>query len=127
MSSPNSIAPSTNNNPATNCSTPPSPSSLPPGALDLAAKLFDLARAGSTATLSQYLAAGVPKNFTNASGDTLLMLAAYHGNAETTKMLLDAGADPNVLNGRGQSVIAGAVFKGSRAGASERDGLCAHV
>lgn len=41
------------------------------------------------------------------------MLAAYHGHAETTKMLLDKGADPNVLNDRGQSPIAGAVFKGS--------------
>ena len=89
-----------------------SPSALPPAALDLAAKLFDLARTGETATLSHYLSAGVPKNLTNASGDTLLMLASYHGNVETTKMLLEKGADPNVLNGRGQSVIAGAVFKG---------------
>lgn len=40
------------------------------------------------------------------------MLAAYHGNVETTKMLLEEGADPNILNGKGQSVIAGAVFKG---------------
>lgn len=40
------------------------------------------------------------------------MLAAYHGNVETVKMLLEAGSDPNVLNGRGQSPIAGAVFKG---------------
>jgi ankyrin repeat protein len=102
--------------PATNGETlehaPQSPSSLPPAALDLAAKLFDLARTGQTATLSQYLTAGVPKNLTNSSGDTLLMLASYHGNVETTKMLLEKGADPNVLNGRGQSVIAGAVFKG---------------
>jgi ankyrin repeat protein len=91
---------------------PQSPENLPPAALDLAAKLFDLARNGDTATLSAYMSAGVPKNLTNASGDTLLMLAAYHGNAETTKSLLDAGADPNVLNARGQSPIAGAVFKG---------------
>lgn len=88
------------------------PSNLPPAALDLAAKLFDLARAGETATLQQYVTAGIPKNLTNASGDTLLMLASYHGHAETAKMLLDAGADANVLNARGQSPIAGAVFKG---------------
>lgn len=56
---------------------------------------------------------GIPPNLTNHKGDTLLMLAAYHGHAETTKMLLDKGADPNVLNDRGQSPIAGAVFKGS--------------
>lgn len=89
-----------------------SPSELPPAALDLAARLFDLARSGDTSTLSQYVSAGIPKNLTNASGDTLLMLASYHGNAETAKMLLDSGADANVLNGRGQSPIAGAVFKG---------------
>lgn len=40
------------------------------------------------------------------------MLAAYHGHADTVKMLLEKGADPNVLNDRGQSPIAGAVFKG---------------
>ncbi|KAG9191171.1 hypothetical protein G6011_09259 [Alternaria panax] len=88
------------------------PSELPPAALDLAARLFDLARSGDTSTLSQYVSAGIPKNLTNASGDTLLMLASYHGKAETAKMLLDSGADANVLNGRGQSPIAGAVFKG---------------
>ena len=88
------------------------PSELPPAALDLAARLFDLARSGDTSTLSQYVSAGIPKNLTNASGDTLLMLASYHGNPETAKMLLDSGADANVLNGRGQSPIAGAVFKG---------------
>lgn len=89
-----------------------STSTLPPAALDLAAKLFDLARSGDTSTLAQYISAGVPKNLTNASGDTLLMLSAYHGHADTAKMLLDNGADPNVLNGRGQSPVAGAVFKG---------------
>ena len=93
-------------------SAPRSAEELPPAALDLAAKLFDLARNGDTSTLTTYLQAGVPKNLTNASGDTLLMLASYHGHAETAKALLDAGADPNVLNGRGQSPIAGAVFKG---------------
>ena len=90
----------------------PSPSSLPPAALDLAAKLFDLARNGETTTLQQYVGAGIPKNLTNSSGDTLLMLASYHGHAETARMLVNNGADANVLNGRGQSPIAGAVFKG---------------
>lgn len=97
----------------TNPSRPPqSVADLPPAALDLAAKLFDLARSGTTPTLHHYLTAGIPPNLTNATGDTLLMLAAYHGHAATTQMLLDCGADPNVLNGRGQSPLAGAVFKG---------------
>ncbi|KAF2230893.1 ankyrin [Viridothelium virens] len=92
---------------------PQSTSSLPPEALDLATRLFDFARAGSTADLLQYLTAGIPPNLTNSKGDTLLMLAAYHGHAETVKMLLEKGADPNTLNDRGQSPLAGAVFKGS--------------
>lgn len=87
-------------------------SSLPPAALDLAAKLFDLARTGALPALHEYLSAGIPPNLTNATGDTLLMLASYHGHADTVQMLVDAGADVNVLNARGQSPIAGAVFKG---------------
>lgn len=108
------VTASTSASAATDTASQPAanPASLPPAALDLAAKLFDLARAGDTPTLQQYVSAGIPKNLTNASGDTLLMLASYHGHAETAKMLLDVGADANVLNGRGQSPIAGAVFKG---------------
>lgn len=89
-----------------------SASQLPPEALDLAAKLFDFAREGDTASLTQYLSAGIPSNLTNHKGDTLLMLAAYHGHAETVQMLAEKGADVNAINDRGQSPIAGAVFKG---------------
>lgn len=91
----------------------PSASSLPPEALDLATKLFDFAREGKTAELDRYLSAGVPVNLTNHKGDTLLMLASYHGHVETVRLLLRKGADTEVLNERGQSPIAGAVFKGS--------------
>ncbi|KAF2198631.1 ankyrin, partial [Delitschia confertaspora ATCC 74209] len=91
---------------------PPTPADLPPAALDLATKLFNLARQGQTPLLSAYLTAGIPPNLTNSTGDTLLMLAAYHGHASTVSMLLSQGADPNVLNDRGQSPLAGAVFKG---------------
>ncbi|KAK8167605.1 ankyrin repeat-containing domain protein, partial [Phyllosticta citribraziliensis] len=89
-----------------------STSDLPPAALDLAAKLFDLARAGDAATLSAYLSAGVPANLTNHAGDTLVMLAAYHGRDAAVRALLQCGADANTINGRGQSPLAGAVFKG---------------
>ncbi|KAK7545311.1 ankyrin repeat-containing domain protein [Phyllosticta citricarpa] len=113
---PDAQAPSTaNNNTTTSDSTtgtPRSTAELPPAALDLAAKLFDLARAGDTATLSAYLRAGIPPNLTNHSGDTLLMLAAYHGRNEVVRALLERGADANTINGRGQSPLAGAVFKG---------------
>lgn len=88
-------------------------SDLPPAALELATKLFDFAREGKTSELSQYVSAGIPPNLTNHKGDTLLMLAAYHGHAETVRMLLEKGADSNSLNDRGQSPLAGAVFKAS--------------
>lgn len=90
--------------------------------------MFDLARAGD-ATLIDYLAAGLPPNLTNNRGDTLLMLASYHGHADLVRrMLIESQQppaasdgqtrgwrgkpDPNQLNGRGQSIVAGAVFKG---------------
>ncbi|KAF2208473.1 hypothetical protein CERZMDRAFT_20296, partial [Cercospora zeae-maydis SCOH1-5] len=87
-------------------------SSLPPEALALATQLFDHARTGQTTTLSQYISHGIPVNLTNYKGDTLLMLAAYHGHLETVRMLVEKGADIDVLNDRGQSIVAGAVFKG---------------
>jgi ankyrin repeat protein len=52
---------------------------------------------GSTATLAACVEAGVQVNLAHQKGDTLLMLAAYHGHAETVSMLLDKGAD---LTGR---------------------------
>ncbi|WP_285760162.1 ankyrin repeat domain-containing protein [Nocardiopsis ansamitocini] len=77
--------------------------------------IFDLARTGATDSLADYLAAGVPANLTNDSGDSLVMLAAYHGHAQTVERLAAHGADVNRLNDRGQSPLAGAVFKGEDA------------
>lgn len=84
--------------------------------------MFDLARQGDS-TLITYLQAGLPPNLTNNRGDTLLMLASYHGHASLVSEILslspqdvriprEHGADPNQLNGKGQSIVAGAVFKG---------------
>lgn len=73
--------------------------------------VFDMARTGDTARLAAYVDAGVPVDIANDKGDSLLMLAAYHGHVSAVRMLLEHGADPNVLNGRGQSPLAGAVFK----------------
>jgi hypothetical protein len=80
--------------------------------VELATRLFGMAREGETATLAAYLDAGVPVNLANEQGDTLLMLAAYHGHPATVGALIERGADVNRLNGRGQSPLAGAVFKG---------------
>ncbi|GAA2387422.1 ankyrin repeat domain-containing protein [Streptomyces glaucosporus] len=82
-----------------------------PEVLQLAAKVFDLARDGDTDTLAAYVDAGVPVNLTNDKGDSLLMLAAYYGRTPTVRALLDRGADPDRINDRGQSPLAGAVFK----------------
>ncbi|WP_258073770.1 ankyrin repeat domain-containing protein [Arthrobacter sp. Y81] len=80
--------------------------------LALAHALFDAARQGDAALLGSYLDAGAPANMTNASGDSLLMLAAYHGHAPAVQLLLRHGADANAVNDRGQTPLAGAAFKG---------------
>jgi uncharacterized protein len=79
---------------------------------EFATKIFDLARAGDAEALAAYVDAGVPANLTNDSGDTLVMLAAYHGHAPAVRALLERGADPGRPNDRGQTPLAGAVFKG---------------
>ena len=73
---------------------------------------FDFARAGDTKRLLAYVEHGVPVNLTDATGNTLLMLAAYHGHAKTVRELVALGADPDRTNDRGQSPLAGAIFKG---------------
>ncbi|MEV0012442.1 ankyrin repeat domain-containing protein [Streptomyces sp. NPDC051840] len=85
-----------------------------PEVVELATKVFDLARSGDTDTLAAYVDAGVPANLTNDRGDSLLMLAAYHGHAEAVTALAGRGADPGRANDRGQTPLAGAVFKGER-------------
>ncbi|HEY5248742.1 MAG TPA: ankyrin repeat domain-containing protein [Dermatophilaceae bacterium] len=73
---------------------------------------FDHARAGDTESLQAYVEHGVSANLTDATGNTLLMLAAYQGHAKTVSALVDLGADPDRTNDRGQSPLAGAIFKG---------------
>jgi uncharacterized protein len=76
-----------------------------------ATRLFGLAREGVTERLVAYVDAGVDPNLANHKGDSLVMLAAYHGHAATVAALLQRGADPNRPNDRGQTPLAGAVFK----------------
>ncbi|MFF0487719.1 ankyrin repeat domain-containing protein [Nocardia sp. NPDC004068] len=83
-----------------------------PEAVELASRMFEAARAGDAATVGAYLDAGVPVNLTNERGDTLVMLAAYHGRLAALRTLLDRGADPDRANDRGQTPLAGAIFKG---------------
>lgn len=83
-----------------------------PEVVQLAGQVFDLARQGGTDTLAAYVDAGVPVNLSNDRGDTLIMLAAYHGHPDAVSALLSRGADPDRVNDRGQTPLAGAVFKG---------------
>jgi len=95
--------------------TPPpsSPSDLPPEALALATRLFEAARQGQTDIFEQVLQRSERiANLTNEKGDSLIMLASYHGRLPLTKLLLSSNADPNRLNERQQSPLAGAIFKG---------------
>lgn len=91
----------------------PTPTPVDEDVIELAGRVFDLAREGATDELAQYLDAGVPANLTNAKGDTLLVLAAYQGRATTVAELLAHGADHARVNDRGQTALAAAVFRQS--------------
>ncbi|MFK5634389.1 MULTISPECIES: ankyrin repeat domain-containing protein [unclassified Ornithinimicrobium] len=92
----------------------PAPPPEPPAqeTVDLAHALFDLARAGRAEQLAAYVDAGAPVDLADPAGNTLLMLAAYHGHPDLVRELARRGADVDRLNDRGQSPLAGAVFKG---------------
>jgi ankyrin repeat protein len=61
------------------------------------------ARAGDAAALEVLLDRGVPADVRTEAGDSLLMLAAYHGHQGAVRLLLQRGADPELRNDRGQS------------------------
>ncbi|GAA2737997.1 ankyrin repeat domain-containing protein [Pedococcus aerophilus] len=88
------------------------PTTPAPELVEVAHACFDFARHGDTPRLLAYVAAGVPVDLTDASGNTLLMLAAYHGHADAVLGLAAAGAEVDRTNDRGQTPLAGAVFKG---------------
>ncbi|KAG8526338.1 uncharacterized protein KY384_000331 [Bacidia gigantensis] len=97
-----------------NIGASPSLTALDPNNPQLVAfctRLYAAARAGSLPEFETALPAGLPPNLRNDKGDTLLMLASYHGHAPLVRLLLSHNADPNILNDRGQSCLAGAVFK----------------
>lgn len=75
-------------------------------------QMFELARAGADLLL-EFVDDGVPVDHADAAGNTLLMLAAYHGHAGLVRGLAERGADVDRHNARGQAPLAGAVFKGA--------------
>ena len=62
----------------------------PRGLVELAHRMLDLAREGEARTLLAYVDGGVPVDLTDARGNTLLMLAAYHGHAAVVAGLAGA-------------------------------------
>jgi ankyrin repeat protein len=73
--------------------------------------VLNLARAGESTALAAAVDAGVPVNLTNAAGDSLLILAAYHCHPETVGILLARGADTERVNDNGQTALAAATFR----------------
>ena len=73
---------------------------------------MDLAREGKTGELLEFLDHGLPIDAKDENGNTLLMLAAYHGHHDTVGSLIERGADVDLRNDRDQSPVAGALFKG---------------
>ncbi|MGA9872783.1 MAG: ankyrin repeat domain-containing protein [Rhodococcus sp. (in: high G+C Gram-positive bacteria)] len=88
------------------------PDETPEDISELAGRLFAMARTGETDSLAAYIDAGVPVDLNNESGDTLVMLASYHGHAATVRALVERGVDVDRPNDKGQTPLAGAVFKG---------------
>lgn len=83
-----------------------------PELVEIAHACADFAREGDATRLAAYVDNGVPVDLTDAAGNTLLMLAAYHGQVAAVCALVERGADVNRRNDRGQTPLAGAVFKG---------------
>lgn len=72
----------------------------------------DLARNGEVAGLDALLKSGLAVDAHDAKGNTLLMLAGYHGRAEVVKLLLKSGATVDFRNDKGQTPLGGVAFKG---------------
>jgi len=73
---------------------------------------LEAARAGDALVLRFMVEAGLPVNLRDLKGNTLLMLACYHGHVEAVACLLEGGAEPDRRNLRGQTPLGGVAFKG---------------
>jgi ankyrin repeat protein len=77
----------------------------------LAHDLFEMARTGDADALVAHVDSGVPVDLTDGKGNTLLMLASYHGHQALVARLAERGADVDRLNDRGQSPLTAAVHQ----------------
>jgi len=79
----------------------------------LKARYFDAAREGNSAMLQAFYQAGLDVNVADEKGYTALILAAYHGYADTVSFLIEqAKANPCKEDNRGNTALMGAIFKG---------------
>jgi len=85
---------------------------MPTTSQPLPEEAAELARKGVAADLSAMLKDGLAVDAQDAKGNTLLMLASYHGKAETVAMLLKARATVDLRNAKGQTPLGGVAFKG---------------
>src|ERR1700761_3672916 len=83
--------------------------------VELQLMALDYARHGETEPLAAMVEHGLPANLADLKGQSLLMLASYHGHLETARMLLAQGAQVDLRNNRGQTPLGGAAFKGDTA------------
>ena len=74
---------------------------------------LNFAREGKTEDLKAMIEAGISVDLSDHKGNSLLMLATYNGNLETTNMLISKNAKIDKKNDRGQTPLAGACFKGN--------------
>lgn len=66
---------------------------------------FDAARAGLCEDILTFLCDAVDIDEPNQRGNTMLMLAAFHGHADAVELLLQKGANPMALNEDGATVL----------------------
>src|SRR5690606_9731959 len=78
----------------------------------LVQELFRIVRAGEVQRVTRLLEMGLAPNLRDSKGDSLLMLAAYHGHAGLVEALLRYGADAELGNDRSQTPLGAAAFKG---------------
>src|SRR5690606_20619525 len=85
---------------------------LDDAALASAEQVSDSARNGEAVPRGEPLARGLPANLRDSNGDSLLMLASYHGHLDATRVLLERGGGPQLRHDTGHTPLAGAAFKG---------------
>jgi ankyrin repeat protein len=69
------------------------------------AEIYSVVRTGSREAIRGLLDRGVPVEYRDEAGNTLLMQAVMYGNAEVVKLLLERGADPNATNKGGATAL----------------------